>query len=153
MTTPKTKSGKTANDFHIPPKLLQQDRDLVNLILGSESMDDDERQYWFNLYSMMNAEQVGKLRDILTREREKLAEIDARYGKKRKPQLECGADSGAQREDAAGAGKKASRAGSTRARSAKKRTAQRQYFKRVGRFVGLGLAGGWILDRLPRRKK
>ena len=87
MTIPKTKSGKTANDFHIPPKLLQQDRDLVNLILGSESMDDDERQYWFNLYSMMNAEQVGKLRDILTREREKLAEIDARYGKKRKPQL------------------------------------------------------------------
>jgi hypothetical protein len=43
-------------------------------------MNDGERQYWFNLTEVMNAEQIKKLRGILTREKEKLAEIEAKYG-------------------------------------------------------------------------
>ncbi len=75
----KTKTGKTLQDFSVPEKLLKNDPQLVELILKSESMDDGERQYWFNLSEVMNSEQTEKLRDILVRERQKLAEIDAKY--------------------------------------------------------------------------
>jgi len=77
----RTKSGKTIADFHIPKNLLENDQELVDLIMKSESMNDDERQYWFNLTEVMNQEQIEKLRDILTRERKKLAEIDRKYGR------------------------------------------------------------------------
>lgn len=82
LTQIKTPTGKTITDFRVPAKLQQNDPELVDLIMRSESMKDEERQYWFNLYEVMNAQQVEKLRDILTRERAKLAEIDAKYGKK-----------------------------------------------------------------------
>jgi len=78
----KTKSGKTIKDFTVPEKLLTGDQELVVLIMQSESMDDGEKQYWFNLTEAMNEEQVEKLRDILVREKQKLAEIDSKYGKK-----------------------------------------------------------------------
>ena len=81
----KTKSGKTAQDFKIPDVLLKNDPELVALILGSESMNDPERQYWFNLTAMMTPDQIEKLRDILTREKTKLAEIEAKYSKKKEP--------------------------------------------------------------------
>ncbi len=78
----KTPSGKTINDFNISDKLKNNDPELVDFIIRSESMKDPERQYWFNLTEIMNSEQTEKLRDILKRERVKLAEIDAKYGKK-----------------------------------------------------------------------
>lgn len=84
LTQIKTPTGKSITDFRVPEKLKQNDPDLVDLIMKSESMKDEERQYWFNLYEVMNAQQITKLRDILTRERQKLAEIDAKYGKKPK---------------------------------------------------------------------
>lgn len=82
LTQIKTPSGKTIQDFKIPEKMLQNDPALVELVMRSESMNDSERQYWFNLSEVMNTQQVEKLRDILTRERQKLAEIDAKYNKK-----------------------------------------------------------------------
>lgn len=80
----KTPSGKGIADFKIPAGLLSSDPELVDYIIKSESMKDSERQYWFNLWEVMNQEQREKLRDILARERKKLAEIDAKYGKKPK---------------------------------------------------------------------
>lgn len=77
-----TASGQTIQDFTIPEELLSSDPELVELIMRSESMNDGERQYWFNLAKVMNGEQIEKLRDILTREKQKLAEIDQKYGKK-----------------------------------------------------------------------
>ena len=82
LTALKTKSGKTIEDFQIPEDLKTKDPELIELIMGSESMDDAERQYWFNLWLVMNEEQVEKLRDILRREKKKLAEIEAKYAKK-----------------------------------------------------------------------
>ena len=81
LTQIKTATGKAIQDFKIPEELIKQDAELVHLIMRSESMNDDERQYWFNLWEVMNHEQREKLRDILTRERQKLAEIDKKYGK------------------------------------------------------------------------
>jgi len=81
LKTPKTK--KTIKDFRIPQDLIDNDKSIIDLIMRSESMKDEERQYWFNLSEIMNEEQIEKLRDILARERKKLAEIDEKYGKKK----------------------------------------------------------------------
>lgn len=84
LKTIKTSTGKTIKDFQIPENLLKKHPDLVILIMQSSSMKDDERQYWFNLSEVMKPEQIQKLREILTREKTRLAEIDAKYGKKQK---------------------------------------------------------------------
>ena len=81
LRTPGT--GKTIKDFKIPEYMLKEDKELVELIMLSESMNDGERQYWFDLTKTMNIQQVEKLRDILLKERQKLAEIEAKYGVKK----------------------------------------------------------------------
>src|SRR3989338_6529681 len=53
--------------------------ELVTLILGSESMNDEERQYWINILPIMTPDQIENLRNILTSEREQLAAIDKKY--------------------------------------------------------------------------
>ncbi len=52
---------------------------LVDLIVASESMNDDERKYWIEILPVMTPEQLAKLQDILSREKEQLAAIDAKY--------------------------------------------------------------------------
>lgn len=69
-----------ALSYNIPDDMLENNADLVVLVLESKSISDQkEKQSWFDLYSLMNQEQIDKLRDILTREKQKLAEIEARY--------------------------------------------------------------------------
>ncbi len=69
-----------ALNYNIPDDMLESNADLVVLVLGSKSISEPkEKQSWFDLYSLMNQEQIDKLRDILTREKEKLAEIEAKY--------------------------------------------------------------------------
>lgn len=69
-----------AMNYSIPDDMLQTNPDLVVLVLESKSISEQkEKQSWFDLYPLMNQEQIDKLRDILTREKEKLAEIEAKY--------------------------------------------------------------------------
>ena len=71
---------EVATNYDIPQDMLETNWDLVVLVLESKSINEPkEKQSWFDLYSLMNQEQIDKLRDILTREKEKLAEIEARY--------------------------------------------------------------------------
>ena len=71
---------QVALNYNIPDDMLEDNADLVVLVLESKSISDQkEKQSWFDLYSLMNQEQVDKLRDILTREKQTLAEIEARY--------------------------------------------------------------------------
>jgi hypothetical protein len=73
-----------AMKFMIPDVFLENETDLVVLVLNSRSLaKDEEKQSWFNLVPMMNQDQISKLRDILTRERNKIAEIEAKYEKKK----------------------------------------------------------------------
>lgn len=51
------------------------------MILKSESMNDEERQYWIDILPVMTSEQVGQLNTILKNEREQLAAIDEKYNK------------------------------------------------------------------------
>ncbi len=71
---------KVALNYNIPDDMMENNSDLVVLVLESKSINESkEKQSWFDLYSLMNLEQIDKLRDILTREKEKLAEIEAKY--------------------------------------------------------------------------
>jgi hypothetical protein len=52
---------------------------LIELVLATESMDDTERQYWFDILPSMNTDQVQRLTDILETERRKLDELEKKY--------------------------------------------------------------------------
>ncbi len=52
---------------------------LIQLILDTESMNDSERQYWFDMLQSMNGDQVKRLLEILETERQKLDELDQKY--------------------------------------------------------------------------
>lgn len=67
--------------FYIPDEIQSQYPDLVKLILNTESMDDDEKQYWFDILPSMTDEQVDKLYNILETERKKLEELELKYQK------------------------------------------------------------------------
>ena len=41
--------------------------------------NSEEKQNWFDMFYYMNNEQINELKDILTREKEKLAEIEEKY--------------------------------------------------------------------------
>lgn len=70
--------------FVIPENFLNEDPNLISLVLRSKSIDKpEEKQSWFNLLSIMNKEQVDRLRDILIREKQKLEEIDKKYEQKK----------------------------------------------------------------------
>ena len=65
----------------IPDELKQKFPELIDLVLKSESMNDEERQYWVNILPVMTPEQIQNLKDILVNEREQLAAIDKKYAK------------------------------------------------------------------------
>lgn len=84
-------SGKTASalasqikQFDIPQFVKDHYPDLIPLTIESESMNDDERQYWFSILPIMTDEQVQKLREILLNEREQLRKLDEDYAKELK---------------------------------------------------------------------
>lgn len=73
-----------AKTFSIPDKFLDEKPEIIIKILQSKSMDtNEEKQSWFNLLPLMNDEQYWKLVDILTREKQKLIEIEKKYDEKK----------------------------------------------------------------------
>lgn len=65
--------------FNVSDETLAQYNELVELILSTESMDDDERQYWFDILPSMTNEQVDRLFNILDTERKKLEKLEEKY--------------------------------------------------------------------------
>lgn len=73
-----------AMEFTIPIEFLEKMSSLVILILNSRSMSEaSEKQSWFNLLPLMTDQQITKLNDILTREKQKLEEIEKKYEDKK----------------------------------------------------------------------
>lgn len=69
--------------FSIDEQCFVKYSDLIVLILNSKSLsDNNEKQNWFNLLTIMNEEQIAKLYDILKREKQKLEEINQKYAQK-----------------------------------------------------------------------
>jgi isopropylmalate/homocitrate/citramalate synthase len=77
VTTPPT----PATTLVIPPETQEKFGEILLLIQGSESMNDEERQYWINILPIMTPEQIGNLRQILDNEKSQLASIDRKYSK------------------------------------------------------------------------
>ncbi len=76
---------EVAKQYTIPEKYLKEDAALVVLVLESKSLaQPEEKQNWFDLMEVMDADQVAKLRDILEREKQKIAEIEEKYENKKK---------------------------------------------------------------------
>ena len=49
------------------------------LILNTDSMEDEERQYWFDIWDYMSPEQQKILQDILQIEKDKLDSLFKKY--------------------------------------------------------------------------
>jgi hypothetical protein len=65
----------------VAPEVMAKFGETVELIKRSESMNDEERQYWVGILPSMTPEQLKNLQDILQNERKQLAAIDAKYSK------------------------------------------------------------------------
>ncbi len=65
--------------FQVQKQMLDERPKLILLILRTESMEDDERQYWFDILPSMSTSQKDRLFDILETERKKLAALEEKY--------------------------------------------------------------------------
>ena len=65
--------------FTISDDTLSLYDELIKMILATESMDDDERQYWFDIMPSMTETQIDRLYNILDTERQKLQELEIKY--------------------------------------------------------------------------
>ena len=67
--------------FYIEDEVQTKYPELIKLILHTESMDDDERQYWFDIMPSMTDSQIDRLYNILETEKQKLEELELKYQK------------------------------------------------------------------------
>lgn len=65
--------------FTILDEIQVQYSELVELVLWSESIDNNEKQYWFDILPSMTDEQVDRLFNILMTERRQLEELNIKY--------------------------------------------------------------------------
>lgn len=74
-------SQVTRNDFTftILDEIEAKYPELVELVLGSESIDNNEKQYWFDILPSMTNEQIDRLFNILSTERHQLEELNIKY--------------------------------------------------------------------------
>jgi len=72
-------TAAAAAKFNIPAVVKDHFPALIPLIIETESMDDEERDYWFQMIPIMTDEQIDKLKEILVSEKEQLAALDTEY--------------------------------------------------------------------------
>lgn len=65
--------------YSIPSLVQEKFPDLIQLIKETESMNDEERDYWFQILPIMTEEQIKKFRDILVNEKQQLTNLDKEY--------------------------------------------------------------------------
>jgi molecular chaperone GrpE (heat shock protein) len=73
------KTQPLESKFHIPQAVKTENPELIPLILNTESMDDEEREYWFQILPIMTPEQIAKFKNILVTEKQQLAKLDEEY--------------------------------------------------------------------------
>ncbi len=72
---------KGETTFQVSDEIQAKYPELIKLIIATESMDDDERQYWFDIMPSMTDEQIDRLYDILETEKKKLEDLEVKYQK------------------------------------------------------------------------
>lgn len=65
--------------FTILDEIMTKYDELVKLVLGSESIDNNEKQYWFDIMPSMTDEQIDRLFNILMTEKRQLEELNVKY--------------------------------------------------------------------------
>ncbi|MBT6068255.1 hypothetical protein HOG48_00705 [Candidatus Peregrinibacteria bacterium] len=65
--------------FGVPEDMRGKYPTLIGLVLETESMTDDERQYWFQIMPIMTEKQLMKFQGILETEKKQLAKLDDEY--------------------------------------------------------------------------
>ncbi|MBA4337099.1 hypothetical protein C0416_05010 [bacterium] len=73
------KTQPQESKFHIPKAVKDENPELIPLILNTESMDDEEREYWFQILPIMTTDQIEKFKNILVTEKQQLAKLDKEY--------------------------------------------------------------------------
>lgn len=66
-------------NFVVSSDIQKKHPELVKLVLGSESINNEEKQYWFDILPSMTDEQVDRLYNILETERRQLLELNLKY--------------------------------------------------------------------------
>lgn len=70
-----------ATNLNIPEEVRKQFPKLIELILGSQSMNDEERQYWIDVLPIMAEDQIENLRNILENEKGEIEETSREFEK------------------------------------------------------------------------
>jgi len=65
--------------YTVPSLVKEKFPDLMQLIKETESMNDEERDYWFQILPIMTEDQIKKFRDILLNEKQQLSRLDKEY--------------------------------------------------------------------------
>jgi hypothetical protein len=68
-------------NFQITDEIQATYPELIKLVLNTKSMDDQERQYWFDIMPSMSNEQIDRLFEILDTEKKKLEQLEVSYQK------------------------------------------------------------------------
>ncbi|MFA4815294.1 MAG: hypothetical protein WC924_04060 [Candidatus Gracilibacteria bacterium] len=76
---PPTGQDPQNGGFNIPAVVLEKYSDLVELIKKTESMSNEEREYWFQILPIMTADQITRLKTILQEEATQLSKLDDQY--------------------------------------------------------------------------
>ena len=77
----KPENKRAFSKFYISYKIEEKNSELIQLIYHTESMDDDERQYWYDIMPSMTDKQIGRLEEILETEKKKLEALEIKYQK------------------------------------------------------------------------
>lgn len=81
MPDGKKTTAVTATTLTIPEEVAKQFPEFVELIKGSQSMDNEERQYWADVLPIMSGDQLNNLKSILTNEKKQIEETNKAYSK------------------------------------------------------------------------
>ncbi len=65
--------------FIVPQLIREKFPDLVKLIFETESMNEEEREYWLQIMPIMTEDQIVKFREILVNEKNQLEKLDKEY--------------------------------------------------------------------------
>jgi uncharacterized protein VirK/YbjX len=73
-----------ASTYMISDQFVSTIPDIIEMVLRSSSIEKKEdKQSRFNLLPLMSEDQISRLKDILVKEKTKLAEIEAKYAPKK----------------------------------------------------------------------
>ncbi|MCT4617305.1 MAG: hypothetical protein N4A38_03795 [Candidatus Gracilibacteria bacterium] len=68
--------------FKIPMEVVTDYKFLVDLVLVTKSMNQEEKQFWFYKIAHMSEEENDRLLEILLKEKIKLEKVEEKYQKK-----------------------------------------------------------------------